>query len=60
MYEESGAFIFGRRTCDISPNGWGGAYPVNGVPVFILTHAPPPAEMVPKGLSNLTFVTDHT
>jgi dihydrofolate reductase len=31
---------------------------VNGVPVFVLTHAPPPDDMVPKGPSNLTFVTD--
>jgi dihydrofolate reductase len=57
MYEESGAFIFGRRTYDIT-NGWGGKHPVNGVPVFVLTHTPPPADTVPKGPSNLTFVTD--
>jgi len=57
MYEESGAFIFGRRTYDIT-SGWGGSHPVNGVPVFVLTHTPPPAETVPKGPSNLTFVTD--
>jgi dihydrofolate reductase len=57
MYEESGAFIFGRRTYDIT-NGWGGAHPVNGVPVFVFTHAPPPRETVPKGPSNLPFVTD--
>jgi dihydrofolate reductase len=57
MFEESGAFIFGRRTYDIT-NGWGGAHPVNGVPVFVLTHSPPPAETVPKGPSKLTFVTD--
>jgi hypothetical protein len=31
---------------------------VNGVPVFVLTHTPPPANTVPKGPSNLTFVTD--
>jgi dihydrofolate reductase len=57
MYEESGAFIFGRRTYDIT-NGWGGAHPVRGVPVFVLTHTPPPTDSVPKGPSNLTFVTD--
>jgi dihydrofolate reductase len=57
MYEESGAFIFGRRTYDIT-NGWGGAHPVNGAPVFVLTHTPPPVDTVPKGPSNLTFVTD--
>jgi hypothetical protein len=39
---ETGAFVFGRRTYDIT-NGWGGAHPVNGVPVFVLTHFPPPA-----------------
>ena len=57
MFEESGAFIFGRRTYDIT-NGWGGAHPVNGAPVFVLTHTPPPPGSVPKGPSNLTFVTD--
>ena len=57
MYEESGAFIFGRRTYDIT-NGWGGAHPVDGAPVFILTHTPPRADTVPKGPSKLTFVTD--
>ena len=57
MDKESGAFIFGRRTYDIS-NGWAGAHPVNGLPVFVLTHTPPPADTVPKGPSNLTFVTD--
>jgi len=57
MFEESGAFIFGRRTYDIT-NGWGGTHPVNGVPVFVLTHTPPSPGSVPKGPSNLTFVTD--
>jgi dihydrofolate reductase len=57
MFAESGAYIFGRRTYDIT-NGWGGRHPVNGVPVFVLTHKPPPPETVPKGPSNLTFVTD--
>jgi dihydrofolate reductase len=57
MFAESGAFIFGRRTYDIT-NGWDGRHPVNGVPVFVLTHKPPRAEDVPKGPSNLTFVTD--
>jgi dihydrofolate reductase len=57
MYAESGAFIFGRRTYEIA-HGWGGAHPVNGVPIFVLTHTPPPVDTVPKGPSNLTFVTD--
>jgi dihydrofolate reductase len=57
LYEESGAFIFGRRTYDIT-NGWGGAHPVNNAPVFVLTHVPPAAHTVPTGPSKLTFVTD--
>jgi dihydrofolate reductase len=57
MFAESGAFIFGRRTYDIT-KGWGGRHPINGVPVLILTHHPPAPETVPKGPSNLTFVTD--
>ncbi|MEO8683515.1 MAG: dihydrofolate reductase family protein [Devosia sp.] len=55
MIAESGAFIFGRRTYEIA-NGWGGRHPINGVPVFVLTHMPP--RDFPKGPSNLTFVTD--
>ena len=55
MFAESGAFIFGRRTYEIA-DGWGGRHPVNGVPVFVLTHDPP-ADF-PRGPSNLTFVTD--
>jgi dihydrofolate reductase len=57
MFAESGAFVFGRRTYDIT-SGWDGRHPVNGVPVFVLTHRPPPPAEVPKGPSNLTFVTD--
>jgi len=57
MFEETGAFIFGRRTYEIT-NGWGGRHPVNGLPVFVLTHAPPPPDIVPRGPSTLTFVTD--
>jgi dihydrofolate reductase len=55
MFAESGAYIFGRRTYDIT-NGWGGRHPVNGAPVFVLTHDPPTE--YPRGPSNLTFVTD--
>ena len=57
MFDESGAFIFGRRTYDIT-NGWNGRHPVHGAPVFVLTHEPPPPETVPRGPSRLTFVTD--
>jgi len=55
MFAESGAFIFGRRTYEIT-NGWGGRHPVNGAPTFVLTHSPPAD--YPRGPSNLTFVTD--
>ena len=56
-FAESGAFIFGRRTYDIT-HGWNGRHPMNGMPVFVLTHTPPPSDTVPQGPSNLTFVTD--
>src|SRR5882724_9472878 len=55
-FRESGAFIFGRRTYEIA-NGWGGRHPMDGAPVFVLTHKPPAPETVPKGPSNLTFIT---
>ena len=55
MFAESGAFIFGRRTYEIT-GGWGGRHPVNGAPVFVLTHHPP--DDYPGGPSNLTFITD--
>lgn len=57
MFRESRAFIFGRKTYDIT-RGWGGRHPVNDAPIFILTHRPPPAKEVPKGPSRITFVTD--
>jgi dihydrofolate reductase len=55
MFAESGAFIFGRRTYEIT-NGWDGNHPVNGAPVFVLTHNPP--KEYPRGPSRITFVTD--
>jgi dihydrofolate reductase len=54
MFAETGAFIFGRRTYELT-GGWGGRHPVNGVPVFVLTHEAPTD--YPRGPSNLTFVT---
>jgi dihydrofolate reductase len=57
MYAEPGAAIFGRRTYNIT-HGWGGTFPVNDAPLFILTHTPPPRERVPKGKSKITFITD--
>jgi dihydrofolate reductase len=55
MFAESGAYIFGRKTYEIT-NGWDGRHPVNGAPTFVLTHNPP--RDYPRGPSNLTFVTD--
>ena len=57
VLEDSGAFDSGRRTCDIT-NSCDGRHPAFGVQVFVLTHRPPPADQVPSGPSNLTFVTD--
>ena len=57
MFVESGAFVFGRKTYDIT-DGWSGRHPIDGAPVFVLTHKPPASETVPKGPSHLTFVTD--
>jgi hypothetical protein len=46
IYEQSGAFIFGRRTYDIT-NGCGGAHPANAVPVFVST---PTSATGPNGM----------
>jgi dihydrofolate reductase len=50
-----GAIISGRRTYEIS-NAWGGRGPLPGVPLFVLTHAPPsdPPDSDPP----YTYVTD--
>lgn len=57
MFADSGAYIFGRRTYD-QVDGWGGSHPVEGVPVFILTHTAPDPASVPRGKSRLIFVAD--
>ena len=49
-----GAIVTGRRDFDVS-NAWGGSSPM-GVPIFIVTHHPPP-EWLNKE-SPFTFVTD--
>ncbi|MGH9899160.1 MAG: dihydrofolate reductase family protein [Pyrinomonadaceae bacterium] len=56
MFADSGAYIFERRTYNIT-DGWGGSHPVTGVPLFILTHNPPAPETVPKCNSKIVFVT---
>jgi dihydrofolate reductase len=61
----SGAVVMGRRMYsggegpwDDDPNagGWWGDEPPFGVPVFVVTHHPRPAET--KGGTTITFVTD--
>jgi dihydrofolate reductase len=50
----TGASVTGRRDFDIS-RAWGGVYPM-GIPVFIVTHHPPPEWTGPD--SPFSFVTD--
>lgn len=55
LFDRVGAYVSGKRTYDLA-EGWGGRHPLNGVPVFILTHHPDPDP--PQGESKLSFVTD--
>lgn len=50
-----GAAITGRRTYDVS-EAWGGAGPMPGIPLFVVTHQVP--EDVPAGDPPYTFVTE--
>lgn len=54
MFRTTGALLTGRRTYDLA-NGWGGSHPIPGLPVIVLTHAPPTD--VPRGKSSFTFCT---
>lgn len=54
MLGSFGAIVTGRRDFEVS-NAWGGSSPL-GVPVFIVTHSPPP-EWLDKQ-TPFTFVTD--
>jgi dihydrofolate reductase len=51
-----GAMLTGRRLYD-QMAGWGGNHPVQGVPLFVVTHRAPPAR-VPTGPTAITFVSD--
>jgi dihydrofolate reductase len=53
--KRAGAVIAGRRTYDIT-HGWGGTFPVNDIPVVVLTHKAPTDH--PQGRSKFYFVTD--
>jgi dihydrofolate reductase len=51
----NGAVITGRRTYDIA-GAWGGSGPLQGVPLFVVTHRVP--SKVPAGDPPYTFVTE--
>jgi dihydrofolate reductase len=51
-----GAMLTGRRLYPLM-DGWGGNHPVRDVPLFVVTHRPPPAT-VPQGPTMVTFVAD--
>ena len=52
--EGTGAIVVGRRVYDYT-NGWGGNHPL-GVPVFLVTHQPPPSW--PTAEAPFTAVTE--
>jgi dihydrofolate reductase len=54
MRTSVGAVVAGRRMYDIS-DGWGGSFPIPGIPVFVLTHEVP--VRMPEGDTWFTFVT---
>ena len=59
MFEESGAFIFGRRTYDITRDGWRPiSHGQRAYSVFVMTHAASTVRPHPEQPSNLTFVTE--
>jgi dihydrofolate reductase len=49
-----GAVMAGRRTYDVS-EAWGGRGPMQGLPLFIVTHRVP--DLVPPGQPPYTFIT---
>lgn len=52
---KTGAMIVGRRTFDIV-NGWEGSHPIQGIPLFVVTHQAPEAYL--EGHTMFRFVTD--
>lgn len=54
-FAEVGALVTGRHLFDFA-QGWGGRHPL-GVPVFVVTHRPPPADWV-DGADPFEFVTE--
>lgn len=55
MFTTTGAMVVGRKWFEIV-NGWGGNHPIQGVPVFLVTHHPP--ANIPQGSTPFTVVTD--
>ncbi|PWU69129.1 dihydrofolate reductase family protein [Gracilibacillus dipsosauri] len=51
----TGAMIVGRRTFDIV-KGWGGSHPIQGIPIFVVTHQKPDSYIEEN--TTFTFVTD--
>ncbi|TDE12222.1 dihydrofolate reductase family protein [Jiangella asiatica] len=54
--DREGAFVCGRGIFDYT-RGWGGV-PPGGVPTFVVTHRPPPADWPPIPEAPFTFVGD--
>ena len=59
MQERTGAVLMGRRTFDMAgdPDGYADGYELQ-VPVFVVTHTPPPVEPRRNERLFFTFVTD--
>ncbi|SNT62386.1 Dihydrofolate reductase [Asanoa hainanensis] len=58
MIDETGAVLMGRRTFAMGdPDGYAGTYEFQ-VPIFVVTHEPPPTHPREAGGLTFTFVTD--
>jgi dihydrofolate reductase len=55
LLTSTGVMLTGRRTYDLV-GGWGGAHPIPGIGVVVLTHRPP--EAVPRGPTRFVFCGD--
>ncbi|QAY70934.1 dihydrofolate reductase family protein [Xylanimonas protaetiae] len=59
LQDETGAALMGRRTYDLAedPDGYADGYEFQ-VPIFVVTHHPPPVEPKRNERLSITFVTD--
>jgi len=55
MIRETGAMVVGRNTFN-NVNGWEGSHPIEGLPIFVVTHKKP--RSFTNGKSTFTFVTE--